>query len=107
MSLLDVTCLTCMWKAAVRKYDMKWLFLFVIQEVILEWTNTTLFPFFLGLFWSCLNYNVIFKYDFHKVHMYATRTIVVMEAGGECMCSTTNAFESQGKYIHEQTIDNE
>jgi len=39
--------------------------------------------------------------------MYATRTIVVMEAGDECMCSTTNAFESQGKYIHEQTIDNE
>jgi hypothetical protein len=50
---------------------------------------------FLGLILSWLNYNVIFWYDFHKVHMYATCTIVVMEAGGECMCYNTNAFESQ------------
>jgi hypothetical protein len=39
--------------------------------------------------------------------MYATHTTVVMEAGGECMCFSTNAFESQGKYIREKTIDNE
>jgi hypothetical protein len=44
---------------------------------------------------------------FHKLQMYATHIIVVMEAGAECMCLSTNAFESQGKYIHEQTIDNE
>jgi len=36
-----------------------------------------------------------------------TCVIVVMEVGVECMCSNTNAFESQGKYIHEQTIDDE
>ncbi len=42
---------------------------------------------------------------FHKVQMYATHIVVVMEAGVECMCSNTNAFESQGKYIHEQTIE--
>jgi len=43
---------------------------------------------------------------FHKVQMYATH-IVVMEVGVECMCSSTNAIESQSKYTHEQTIDNE
>jgi hypothetical protein len=44
---------------------------------------------------------------FHKIQMYATHIVVVMEANVECMCSNTNAFESQGKYIHEQTIDDE
>ncbi len=44
---------------------------------------------------------------FHKVQMYATHIVVVMEVVVECMCSNTNAFESQGKYTHEQTIDNE
>jgi hypothetical protein len=39
--------------------------------------------------------------------MYATHTIVVMEVGGECMCYSINAFESQAKYIHEKTIDDE
>jgi hypothetical protein len=39
--------------------------------------------------------------------MYATHIVVVMEASVECMCSNTNALESQSKYIHEQTIDNE
>jgi hypothetical protein len=62
---------------------------------------------FLGLILVMFEYNVIFKYDFHKVHMYATCIIVVMEAGGECMCSNTNAFENEGKYTHEQNIDNE
>jgi hypothetical protein len=33
--------------------------------------------------------------------------VVVMEVGVECMCSNTNAIENQGKYTHEQTIDNE
>jgi hypothetical protein len=44
---------------------------------------------------------------FHKVQMYATHIVVVMEVGVECMCSSTNAIESQCKYTHEQTIDNE
>jgi hypothetical protein len=39
--------------------------------------------------------------------MYATHIVVVMEVDVECMCSITYAFESQGKYTHEQTIDNE
>jgi hypothetical protein len=39
--------------------------------------------------------------------MYATHVVVVIEVGVKCMCSSTNAFESQGKYIHEQTVDNE
>jgi hypothetical protein len=46
-------------------------------------------------------------YAFHKVHIYATHIVVVMEASVECICSNTNAHENQGKYIHEQTIDNE
>ncbi len=44
---------------------------------------------------------------FHKVQMYANHIVVVMEANVECMCSNIDAFESQGKYIHEQTIDDE
>ncbi len=44
---------------------------------------------------------------FHKAQMYATHIVVVMEASAGCMCSSTYALESQGKYIHEQTIDNE
>ncbi len=44
---------------------------------------------------------------FHKIQMYGTHIVVVMEAGVECMCFNTNAFESQGKYTHEQTIDDE
>jgi hypothetical protein len=44
---------------------------------------------------------------FHKVQMYATHIVFVMEAGVECMCFSINAFESQGKYIHEQTINDE
>ncbi len=48
----------------------------------------------------------IFKYDFHKVQMYATHIVLVMVACVECICSNTNALESQGKHIHEQTIDN-
>ncbi len=44
---------------------------------------------------------------FHKLQMYATHIIVVMEVGVECMGFSTNALESQGKYTHEQTIDNE
>ncbi len=43
---------------------------------------------------------MIFKYDFHKTQMYATRIVVVMEVGAKCMCSSTYALESQGKYIH-------
>jgi hypothetical protein len=39
--------------------------------------------------------------------MHETHIIVVMEANVECMCSSTIAIESQGKYTHEQTIDNE
>jgi hypothetical protein len=39
--------------------------------------------------------------------MYATHIVVVIEAGVECMCLNTNAFESQNKYIHEQIVDNE
>jgi hypothetical protein len=39
--------------------------------------------------------------------MYANHIVVVMEANVECMCSNIDAFESQGKYIHEQTIDDE
>jgi hypothetical protein len=39
--------------------------------------------------------------------MYATHIVVVMEASVECMCSSTNALESQRNYIHEQTIDDE
>jgi hypothetical protein len=35
--------------------------------------------------------------------MYATHIVVVMEANVECMCFNKN----QGKYIHEQTIDDE
>jgi hypothetical protein len=38
--------------------------------------------------------------------MYATH-IVVMEVGAEWMCFNKNVVESQGKYIHEQTINNE
>jgi hypothetical protein len=49
----------------------------------------------------------ILMYDSHKVHMYATHIIVVMEACAKCMCCNTNALESQCKYIHEQTIDTE
>ncbi len=44
---------------------------------------------------------------FHKVQMYTTHIVVVMEVGVECMCSNTNAFESQRKYTHEQTIEDE
>ncbi len=44
---------------------------------------------------------------FLKVQMYATHIVVVMEVVVECMCSNTNAFENQGKYTHENTIDNE
>jgi hypothetical protein len=44
---------------------------------------------------------------FHKLQMYATHIVVVMEVGVECMCFSTNAIETQGKYTHEQTIDNE
>ncbi len=47
------------------------------------------------------------KYDFHKVHMYAIHIVIVMKAGVECKWSNTNALESQGKYIHEQTINNQ
>jgi hypothetical protein len=39
--------------------------------------------------------------------MYTTHIVVVMEVGVECMCSNTNAFESQRKYTHEQTIEDE
>ncbi len=39
--------------------------------------------------------------------MYAIHIVVVIKASVECMCSSTNAFESQSKYIHEQTVDNE
>jgi hypothetical protein len=39
--------------------------------------------------------------------MYATHIVVVIEVVVKCMSSNTNAFENQGKYIHEQTIDNE
>jgi hypothetical protein len=39
--------------------------------------------------------------------MYATHIVIGMEASVECMCCNTNAFENQGKYSHEQTIDNE
>jgi hypothetical protein len=60
---------------------------------------------FLGLISVVFHF---FKYGFHKVRMYATHVVVVvMEVGAECICSNTNALESQGKYIHEQTIDNE
>ncbi len=44
---------------------------------------------------------------FHKVQMYATHIVVVMEAHVECMCFSANEIETQGKYIHEQTIDDE
>jgi hypothetical protein len=44
---------------------------------------------------------------FHKIQIYATHIVVVMEVGAKCMSSSTNAFENQGKYIHEQTIDDE
>ncbi len=37
--------------------------------------------------------------------MYATHIVVVMEVGAEWMCSNTYAFESQGKYTHEQTMN--
>jgi hypothetical protein len=50
---------------------------------------------------------VIFKYEFSQSTNVATHIVVVMEAGVECMCSSTYALENQGKYIHEQTIDNE
>jgi hypothetical protein len=36
--------------------------------------------------------------------MYATHVVVVMEACLECICSNTNALESQGKYIHEKPL---
>jgi hypothetical protein len=39
--------------------------------------------------------------------MYQIHIIIAMEAGVECMWSNTNALESQSKYIHEQTINNE
>jgi hypothetical protein len=39
--------------------------------------------------------------------MHATHIVVVMEACVECTCSNTNEVENQGKYIHEQTIDDE
>ncbi len=65
--------------------------------------------------------SIIFRFDFghvsilmwfscmifHKVQMYTTHIVIVMEAGVECMCYSANAFESQGKYTHEQTIDDE
>ncbi len=41
---------------------------------------------------------------FHKVQMYETHIVFVMEASVECMCSNTNAIENQSKYTHEQTI---
>jgi hypothetical protein len=44
---------------------------------------------------------------FHKVQMYATHIVVVIEAGVECMCYNTNALESQGKYIKKWIVDNE
>jgi hypothetical protein len=38
--------------------------------------------------------------------MYATHiVVVVMEVGAKCMYSNTYAFENQGKYIHEQTMN--
>jgi hypothetical protein len=46
-------------------------------------------------------------YDFHKVHMFVIHIVVVIEVGVECMWSSTNAFKSQSKYTHEQTINNE
>jgi hypothetical protein len=42
-----------------------------------------------------------------EIQMHATHIILVMEASVECMCSNIIALESQGKYTHEQTIDNE
>jgi hypothetical protein len=39
--------------------------------------------------------------------MYGTHIVLVMDASVECMCFNANAFESQGKYTHEQTIDDE
>jgi hypothetical protein len=39
--------------------------------------------------------------------MYATHIIVVMKVDVKCIYYSTNALESQGKYIHEQTIDDE
>ncbi len=44
---------------------------------------------------------------FHKIQMYPTHIVVVMEACVECTSSNTNEVESQGKYIHEQIIDDE
>jgi hypothetical protein len=70
-------------------------------------TKYNIVSIFLGLISVMFQFWWIFKYDFHKVHMYATHIVVVMEVGVECICSSTNAFESQGEYIHEQIIDNE
>jgi len=44
---------------------------------------------------------------FHKIQMYPTHIVVVMEACVECTSSNTNEVESQGKYIHEKIIDDE
>ncbi len=38
---------------------------------------------------------------FHKIQMYVTHIIVVMEVGAKGMCYNTNALESQRKYVHE------
>ncbi len=56
-------------KSGNKKYGMKWLLLFVIQKALLEWANTTLFLFFLGLilvtfeFWY--NFQVWFSQSTH------------------------------------------
>ncbi len=90
------------------KGGMKWLLLFVIQKVMLEWTNITLFPFFLMSNFGHVSIMMWFSsMIFHKTQMYATHIVVVMEASDKCMCSNTYAFESEGKYTHEQTTNNE
>jgi len=94
-------------KSGNKKYGMKWLLLFVIQKVILEWANTTLFLFFLGLILVTFKLWCNFQVWFSQSTNVSTHIVVVMEASDECMCSNTNALESQSKYIHEQTIDNE
>jgi hypothetical protein len=43
---------------------------------------------------------------FHKIQMYATHIIVVMEPCVKCMCYSTNAFESQGTLISKPLMMN-
>jgi hypothetical protein len=60
-----------------------------------------------SIFLGLTNYNVIFQYDFHKVHMYATHTIVVMEAGANaCVLAQMHLKVKTSTFMNKPLIMN-